>query len=421
MTSARRLAGSLVALAALAALAACGGGGGGDRAKPPATVTGAFVDAPVANLRYRTATQSGVTDAQGRFRYVPGETVTFSIGAIYFPPVPAIGIVSPMTLFGVDDPALSVGAVNLARLLQSLDTDGIASNGITLDDAAHRAATADVQFEDGVAFEEYAAYLVTTARGEAAALVSGPAAIAHIESQFALAGAWTYGTGEDTIVFVFFAGGRYAMAHGGTADGAGHPGSEFGTYTWNPETGAFTADAAVDADSDSNGEWGFSHPYGGMRGTVHALVTVNGSSAVLFDPTSDVTMTLTRVYDEASPIVGSWIGVPDRDAAVDVAGQGAVITFLANGMYALATRGPVKLANGELPGVEFGTYEWDPSGVFTIHAGPPSLNTDGEAGFNGADQELNPLDPDAAITVDGGVMSFSGGGEMVYFKRIGRN
>jgi hypothetical protein len=414
MTSARRLAATLVALAA-STLAACGGGGTSN--PPPATSTGVFVDAPVANLRYRTATQSDVTDAQGRYRYLPGETVTFSIGAIDFPPIPATGIVSPMTVFGVEDPAHNVGAVNLARLLQSLDADGNTSNGITIDDAAHLAATASVDFEDDVGFEDSVMYVVTAARGETATLVSGTDAIAHLEAQFALVGAWAYGAGPDAIVFTFLASGQYGIAHGGTADEAGHPGSEFGSYTWNPETHAFTADAKVGALSDTNGEWGFSHPYDGARGTVNALVTVSGPSAVLFDPTSAVTMVLTRVYDAANPIVGSWVGVPDPQFALDGSADASVLTFLADGTYALASGGTPDLENG-WPGVELGTYEWDPSGAFTAYAGLPALNTDGEWGFIGVDHQPN---PNGTITVDTGIMSMHADGTVYYFKRVGRN
>jgi hypothetical protein len=410
MMSARRLAVTLAALSA-STLAACGGGGGGTTNSQ--TVTGVFVDAPVANLRYETATQSGTTDAQGRYSYMPGETVTFSIGAIDFPPVAATGIVSPMTVFGVEDPAHSVGAVNLARLLQSLDADGNTSNGITIDAAAHdAAATASVNFEDDVGFEDAVTYVVTAARGETATLVSGPEAIAHLEAQFALVGAWVFGAGWDAVVFTFLASGQYAMAHAGTADDAGQPGSEFGTYTWSPETGAFTADAAT--ESDTNGGWGFSHPNGGAPGTVNAFMTVSGTSAVLFDPRSAVTIELSRVYDAANPIVGSWAVVPDSGAAVDVSPDTSVLTFLADGAYALASGGPRDPTTLESAGVEFGTYEWDPSGAFTAHAGLTTLNTDGEAGFVGADQLPNPT---ATITIDAGIMSM---GDDTVLKRIGR-
>ena len=60
-------------------------GGGNDTAPTVQTLTGKFVDGPVANLGYRTATQSGRTNANGEFLYQSGETVTFFIGAIELP------------------------------------------------------------------------------------------------------------------------------------------------------------------------------------------------------------------------------------------------------------------------------------------------------------------------------------------------
>lgn len=43
--------------------------------------TGQFIDEPVSGGSYSTATQSGITDAEGRFKYKHGETVRFFIGA----------------------------------------------------------------------------------------------------------------------------------------------------------------------------------------------------------------------------------------------------------------------------------------------------------------------------------------------------
>jgi len=37
-----------------------------------------FIDSAVKGLSYETATQSGVTDVDGTFKYLAGEKVTFS-------------------------------------------------------------------------------------------------------------------------------------------------------------------------------------------------------------------------------------------------------------------------------------------------------------------------------------------------------
>ena len=101
----------------------------------PAAEVGVFVDAFVAGIGYRTQSQSGVTNERGEFNYLPGETVTFFIGDLVFPPVPAKGVVTPLDMAQTLDPA-SPMVLNIARLLQSLDTDGDPANGITISPAA---------------------------------------------------------------------------------------------------------------------------------------------------------------------------------------------------------------------------------------------------------------------------------------------
>ena len=61
-------------------------------------LTGRFVDSPVSGLQYATASQSGVTDANGSFSYLAGEQVTFSIGDINFPATQASATVTPLNL-----------------------------------------------------------------------------------------------------------------------------------------------------------------------------------------------------------------------------------------------------------------------------------------------------------------------------------
>lgn len=94
--------------------------------------TGVFVDAPVEGLSYTSGAISGTTDATGRFLYTPGATVNFSVGSVTLPPVVGAALVTPVDLVGASgaqDPA----ALAIARLLQSVDADGDASNGIRLD------------------------------------------------------------------------------------------------------------------------------------------------------------------------------------------------------------------------------------------------------------------------------------------------
>ncbi|UFS62990.1 putative metal-binding motif-containing protein [Sulfurimonas sp. HSL-3221] len=115
----------LPAFTALIFLTACGGGGGGSSTP---TVSGQFVDAPVQGLSYACSSgTAGTTDAGGGYTCPDGDTVTFSVGAVTIGTVTAeSGPVAPYSFF----PADTAAAVNLARLLQSLDGDGDPNNGL---------------------------------------------------------------------------------------------------------------------------------------------------------------------------------------------------------------------------------------------------------------------------------------------------
>lgn len=138
-------------------LAACGGSGGGgssannsqvDSPLPPSLLTGQFVDSPVQGLNYSTASQSGMTNAEGEFSYQDNEMVTFSIGGIIFPEVAAQDMITPMTVFSTED-IEAIEVVNMLRLLQSLDVDGLPDNGIEISQVTHDlAANMALDFSD---------------------------------------------------------------------------------------------------------------------------------------------------------------------------------------------------------------------------------------------------------------------------------
>lgn len=130
----------------------CGGGGGSSSdgsSTSSAKSTGVFLDGPVINIGYRTETLEGVTNSLGEYKYLPGETVTFFIGALEFPAVTATGRITPLDVAGTQDTANSK-VMNIIRLLQTLDQDGDPSNGITITDQAKSSAT-QVDFELSVA------------------------------------------------------------------------------------------------------------------------------------------------------------------------------------------------------------------------------------------------------------------------------
>ena len=148
---------------------------------PPEVQTGVLVDSFIAGIRYTTPTHSGITNEQGEFSYLAGEMVTFSIGDITFPAVAADSVVTPYDIFGTRD-LTNVAMVNVLRLLQSLDTDGIASNGIVIDPMAHTAAIGlSVQF-DSYYFDEQVANLVFNSGSVRRSLIDKDSAITEFLS-----------------------------------------------------------------------------------------------------------------------------------------------------------------------------------------------------------------------------------------------
>ena len=107
-------------------LYACGGGGG------TPTAVGVFVDAPVEGLTYESGGITGTTDIEGKFRYVIGQTVSFSVSGVTLPAVQGASLLTPVDLVGASSPD-SPEAVYIARFLQSIDSDGNPDNGIRID------------------------------------------------------------------------------------------------------------------------------------------------------------------------------------------------------------------------------------------------------------------------------------------------
>lgn len=149
----------LCTLAAAAVfLTACGGGGGSETiaepvttpvVAPPATFTGRFLDSAVENLNYSTDSQNGATNNEGQYQYQLGENITFSIGDIELPAVEVKSLLTPLDVFATRD-INHTSVVNLLRLLQSLDQDADATNGITIPQMAHDMAVGlSVDFSAG--------------------------------------------------------------------------------------------------------------------------------------------------------------------------------------------------------------------------------------------------------------------------------
>jgi hypothetical protein len=156
------------AMSAVAVLLLAGcGSSGGDVPREDTVLSGSFQGGSVIGLQYRTPTRQGATDSSGTFRYLAGETVTFSIGAVELGSAPGASTVTLFTLAGVMPPTTEselrrelrratnavtpfVRAINLARLLLVLDSDNDTANGIDLRGREGALANVTVNFDTPV-------------------------------------------------------------------------------------------------------------------------------------------------------------------------------------------------------------------------------------------------------------------------------
>ena len=127
---------SVLAILICSALAACNNNDH-DSVAAPTIQTGVLLDSAVAGIHYKTATQQGVTNAQGEFKYLAGESVVFSMGGIVLGDGQGTNkLLLKQLNKGMDNNGkLSQRSINRAVLLQSLDSDADAHNGIQLSPA----------------------------------------------------------------------------------------------------------------------------------------------------------------------------------------------------------------------------------------------------------------------------------------------
>lgn len=116
-------------------------------------LSGRFDDGPLVGPGYRTASQQGVTDEQGRFFYQDGEIVSFSIGKMSIGP--AVG--ASLTLAALRDSVTELGnpdlalpeTVNRARFIQSLAVETVLRNGVSINDTVRDIVN---RHADGISF-----------------------------------------------------------------------------------------------------------------------------------------------------------------------------------------------------------------------------------------------------------------------------
>ncbi|WP_341936662.1 hypothetical protein [Marinimicrobium sp. C2-29] len=412
---------TLLVTLALMSLAACGGGGG-DGSTPPTnndgggdttdddntdddtgdnsdeeeptsgSRTGTFVDSAVAGITFTNEPSgiTGTTDAQGRFTFEPGDTVTFSIGDLNLPSTTARGLVTPLTIAGTDDPN-DVVATNIARLLQSLDFDGDASNGIDIAGGAADVATAvDFSADD---FDDQVAELVANSGSSNTSLVSAEDARAHLQTSLnevraRAIGSWYY---VDTsaadveeqfvIVLTLMSDGRFALFN--DEDWPEMDGFEVGDIGWNISNGQITLDNVRDysgeigfaggtCESEEDNQFTLDLVSGNSLGDDKLLLGADTGVGEGCDAEGDgaEVIEFTRLYSDTDGRVGTWF-MEDADEFL-------MLHLFADGMFAYLEEDtdPQSLSAG----IERGTYSIDAETnavTWTV-----VTDTNGDSGFS---------------------------------------
>jgi hypothetical protein len=178
-------------------LIGCGSGNGPDQIlDSPRPEVGLLVDSAVAGVTFKTATQTGVTNALGEYKYVDGEMVTFSIGGIVLGVIKGAPILTPVELTASADPT-NQAVLNLLVFLQSIDEDRDHTNGITISPAARNAAASmnlDFKAPD---FSTRIAAIVSQVTGGANTVVSETVALQNFYDTYVQFG------GTTTLKFQF--------------------------------------------------------------------------------------------------------------------------------------------------------------------------------------------------------------------------
>ena len=359
-------------LSSIFLLASCGG-----RSDSPSTLTGVFIDSPVINIGYRTATQNGNTNSRGEFKYLAGETVTFFIGELEFPPVLAAEVVTPLDMADTDDVAHHM-VVNIIRLLQSLDKDGDPDNGINITQTAKDNAVFldfDLSIES---FESQAGVTLFIANGgqdvAQSDLVDTVLAMVHfvaslilsgeIESEAepinnaSLVGTWEIAspTESDLFLLSLFEDGTYVHAEVNDIAPNFLSGMEWGTYK-TVGLGEVTASQILDNNVDT----GLS-VFDGSGARLRIIAQPSGSlmfsSDTNGDGISDNTFGLRRV--DSDGLLGTWLSTTTENDLL-------MIVFFDDGTYFHGEVDEDDDTDTEISGMELGTYIHDKStGLLTV-------------------------------------------------------
>lgn len=161
-------------------ISGCGSDSSSSTSTP--TKVGYFVDSAASGVSYECGGYGGVTGSDGSFLYNEGNTCSFRIGlvALGSATVGNDGYLTPGDIAGASSSdTSSLGTLNIARLLQSLDEDTNPSNGISISSLTHAASSFQTTMDIRTASESQLNTLVSNA---GKSLVSVSSAQSHLTS-----------------------------------------------------------------------------------------------------------------------------------------------------------------------------------------------------------------------------------------------
>ncbi|QIR15892.1 copper resistance protein NlpE [Shewanella aestuarii] len=370
-------------------------------------ITGVLIDSAVIGIGYKTASQSGVTDAEGNYSYLAGETVTFFIGALEFPTILATEVATPFNLAASENAQNNV-VINITRLLQTLDKDAAPSNGITITDTAIASAE-PVDFTLTVSeFATSDAVKATIEHGgqdtATRALVDQTQALSHLLAsmvangiQVGIVGTWRPSNDDENNSFtlVFFNNGTYLHFEVAQDNPDEISGMEWGVYSRDSGTNRVMTRQSFDNNGHS-GLTEFKDASGASA--LYGEIDDNGKLVLSFDKDPDATIdskiTFSAQIDEG--IVGTWMmhEVDDEPANEN---DLLVLIFNADGTY---LQGEVEFDNPDDSGVEWGTYSIDPETNIVTLAQTFDTNNDTElTDFSASNTQLYISEDDNTLTL----------------------
>ncbi|MGN0922367.1 MAG: hypothetical protein ACI4NJ_11645 [Cellvibrio sp.] len=346
--------------------------------------------------------------------------MTFSIGKLALPPVPASGVVTPADIANAaHDNAAQAETTrnNILQLLQTLDTDGNPDNGIQIAES-----TGELFSEDNtpdITSETFDA-AITTFLPEGVELVSEEAALAHFNNalQSQLFGSWVYSEGAGKRnVLTFIDADRYIIIHEHNDGHDQTAGSvEYGSYEWDITNKKLHVRMIGQSDA-SGGLW---EEASANNGIVTHDFDVSGGQLVLGTP-RDGQAIFERVIDSNNRFIGAWTMTEHGHNDEDNHGQDNVnvLTFLSSSEYVVAHTNNQESypdqPNQPLSG-EFGTYKLVDNRLQVTGA---TVDTDGDGGLYNAEDPSDQANETLTITPWGDLLFVDDNEGLYSFVRVG--